>query len=123
MVCLSRVSICPYHAIGGVVVDKDIRSRLYSDERVRKLVARKQRYVFSLALLVLAIHFGFVLTMAWFPEFLSARFTETGIETGGLLTAFILVLSVFVVMFVFVRRKIAENNADIRDMVEAISNE
>lgn len=104
-------------------MDKNIRSRLFSDERIRKLVARKQRYVFSLALLVLAIHFGFVLTMAWFPDWLSARLTETGIETRGLFITFVLVLAVYVVMFVFVRRKIAENNADIHDMIETISNE
>lgn len=104
-------------------VDKDIRSRLFSDERIRKLVARKQRYVFSLALLVLAIHFGFVLTMAYLPDWLSARLTETGIENRGLLITFILVLAVFSIMFVFVRRKIAEDNADIREMVETISNE
>ncbi|MEX2524019.1 MAG: DUF485 domain-containing protein [Gammaproteobacteria bacterium] len=104
-------------------MDKDIRSRLFNDERIRKLVTRKQRYVFSLALLVLAIHFGLVLTMAWLPDWLSARLTETGIETRGLLVTFILILAVYVVMFVFVRRKIAENNADIHELVETISNE
>jgi uncharacterized membrane protein (DUF485 family) len=104
-------------------MNHDIRSRLYDDERIRRLVARKQRYTFSLSLLVLAIHFGFVLVMALRPAWLSARLTEGGMELQGMLVCFILVLLVYGVMFVFVRRKIAENNADIHELVERISNE
>lgn len=104
-------------------MNHDIRSRLYSDERIRRLVARKQRYTFVLSLLVLAIHFGFVLVMAWRPDWLSARLAADGMDLRGMLISFILVLLVYSVMFVFVRRKIAENNADIHELVERISNE
>lgn len=104
-------------------MDQDIRRRLYSDERIRKLVARKQRFVFTLALLVLAIHFGYVIAMAYAPGLLSAHLVPGGIETGGLFITFILLLIIYAVMFVFVRRKIAENNADVRELVERISNE
>jgi len=102
---------------------QDIRSRLYNDERIRRLVARKQRFAFTLALLVLAIHFGYVIAMAFTPGLLSAHLVPGGIEAGGLFVTFILLLIIYGIMFVFVRRKIAENNADVRELVEQISNE
>lgn len=104
-------------------MDQDIRSRLYNDERIRRLVTRKQRFVFTLALLVLAIHFGYVMAMAYAPGMMSSHLSADGFESGGLFITFILLLIVYGIMFVFVRRKIAENNADIRDLVEQISNE
>lgn len=104
-------------------MNPDVRSRLFSDDRVRKLVAVKQRYVFVLSALVLVIHFGFVLVMAYAPEWLAARVSENGITTQGMLITFILVIAVFSIMFIFVRRKIAENNADIHELVNRISNE
>lgn len=104
-------------------MNRDIRSRLYQDERIRNLVERKQRYVFILSALVLGIHFSFVFVLAFAPSWLSARLTEDGITTHGMLIAFLLVLAVFSIMFLFVRRKIAENNADIRELVNRISNE
>jgi len=104
-------------------MNQETGSSLYNDARIRRLVARKQRAVFSLAALVLALHFGFVFVMALRPGWLAARFTPEGITTHGMIITFILVLVVFAVMFVFVRRRIAENNADIRDMLDRISNE
>lgn len=101
----------------------ELRHRLYNDERVRKLVANKQRYVFLLSALVLLFYFGFVSTMAFRPEWLAARFTNGVIETPGLIIGFTLVLIIYVIMFMFVRRQIINNNSDVRELVETISNE
>jgi uncharacterized membrane protein (DUF485 family) len=101
----------------------ELRHRLYQDERVRRLVAKKQRRVFLLSMLVLLIFFGFVSTMAFKPEWLAARFTNGDLETPGILISFILVLTMYGIMFMYVRRQMVEDNSDVRELVETISNE
>lgn len=103
--------------------DTDLRHQLYRDERVQRLVVEKQRHVFFLSLLVLLIHFGFVMTMAFMPEWLSAHIIKGEIQLHGLLVIFIALLIVYGVMFVFLRNRITDNNIKIRELVETIVNE
>ena len=101
----------------------ELRHQLYNDERVRRLVTKKQRYVFLLSILVLLIYCGFVLTMAFMPELLSARIINGVVEIHGLLICLTLYITIYIVMVIFAWRQIIENNSDIHKLVETIRNE
>ncbi|SDO13930.1 DUF485 domain-containing protein [Pseudomonas jinjuensis] len=77
-------------------------------ERIRQhpdfvqLVRRKQRLTWSLTLAMLAIYYGFVLLVAFFPDVLG-RPLNGGVTSVGMLVGVIIVLLSFALTGIYVR--------------------
>jgi uncharacterized membrane protein (DUF485 family) len=81
----------------------DLIRRVRSDPRFQDLVRRRARLAWFLSGLMIVIYFGFVLTIAYFPELLS-RSLAGGVTTVGIPVGVGVIVSAFVLTGIYVAR-------------------
>jgi uncharacterized membrane protein (DUF485 family) len=77
--------------------------RVQSDPQFQELVRRRSRLAWLLTALMIAIYFGFVLTIAYNKEFL-AQSLSGGVTTVGIPVGLGVILSAFVLTGIYVAR-------------------
>jgi len=83
------------------------------DPRYAELVRERSRFATTLALLVIAVFFGFVLLVAFMPQVIATRLFEGSNLTLGIALGFTQFLFFCLLTWVYVRR--ANSNFDARN--------
>ncbi|NKN33426.1 DUF485 domain-containing protein [Marichromatium bheemlicum] len=70
----------------------------------QELVRSRKRFAWVLTLLMLAIYYGFILTIAFAPELLAVPVAEGAITTVGMPLGILIILSAFLLTGLYVAR-------------------
>lgn len=84
--------------------------RIERDPDFQRLVARRSRFAWTLALAMAAIYFGFILLVAFDPKWLGTPLRD-GVTTIGIPLGLGVILSAFVLTGIYVRRANSEFDA------------
>lgn len=82
----------------------DTVEKIRSNPRYQELVKRRRRFGWTLALLMLAIYFGFVFLIAFAPALLGTPIGEGAATLVGIPVAILVMLSAFVLTGIYVAR-------------------
>lgn len=94
-------------------------TRLKNHPKFVELVARRSRYAWTLAIVMLAIYYGFILIIAFAPGVLGIPLGEGVVTTLGIPIGILIILAAFVLTGLYVRRANSEFDALTRQIVEA----
>ncbi|HEX6144313.1 MAG TPA: DUF485 domain-containing protein [Geminicoccaceae bacterium] len=94
-------------------------TRLKNHPKFVELVARRSRYAWTLAIVMLAIYYGFILIIAFAPSVLGIPLGEGVVTTLGIPIGILIILAAFVLTGLYVRRANSEFDALTRQVVEA----
>jgi uncharacterized membrane protein (DUF485 family) len=89
-------------------MDPQQLSRVTNDPRFRQLVARRSRFAWTLAVVMLAIYYGFILIIAFAPALLGIPLAPGAVTTIGIPVGVLIIIAAFVLTGVYVRRANAE---------------
>lgn len=81
-----------------------IYERIKRDPRYQELVQRRSRFATTLTLTVMAVFFGFVLLVAFMPDFIAKRPFEGSNLTIGIALGFIQFVLFCLLTLIYVRR-------------------
>ena len=98
--------------------DTDARiERIQCDPEFHELVRKRSRLTWGLSALMMAIYFGFILFVAFWPEALGAPI-GSGFTTFGIPLGIGVIVSAFVLSGIYVRRANTEFDAIIHRIIE-----
>jgi len=82
----------------------DIVEAVKSNPKYQELVASRRSFSYTLAAVMLAIYFGFILTIAFAPKFLGTKIAAGMTMTVGIPIGIGVILSAFVLTGIYVWR-------------------
>ncbi|MDD5297258.1 MAG: DUF485 domain-containing protein [Rhodocyclaceae bacterium] len=88
-----------------------ITARIRENPKYRELIARRGRYAWTLAGIVLVIFYGFAMTVAFSPATLGQPLAEGGFLTKGIVFIFFMFVFFWVLTAMYVRRANTEFDA------------
>lgn len=97
-------------------MNDSIYKRIEQNPRFQELVARRDRFAWTLSAVMLALYVAFVLLIAFEPQVLGTRISEGSPITWGIPMGIGLIVSAFVLTGVYVKRangEFDEMNKDI----------
>ena len=100
-------------------MDPQQLSRVTNDPRFRQLVARRSRFAWTLAVVMLAIYYGFILIIAFAPALLGIPLAPGAVTTVGIPVGVLIIVAAFVLTGIYVRRANSEFDALNQQIVEA----
>jgi uncharacterized membrane protein (DUF485 family) len=83
-------------------------SRVTNDPKFRQLVAKRSRFAWTLAVVMLAIYYGFILIIAFAPSLLGIPLAPGAVTTIGIPVGVLIIIAAFVLTGIYVRRANAE---------------
>jgi len=93
-------------------------SRVTNDPRFRQLVAKRSRFAWTLAVVMLAIYYGFILIIAFAPALLGIPLAPGAVTTIGIPVGVLIIVAAFVLTGIYVRRANAEFDALNQQIIE-----
>ena len=94
--------------------------RVSRDPVFRDLERRRSRFAWSLTFIMVAIYFGFILTVAFAPAILATPLTEGGVTTLGIPLGVGVILAAFVLTGLYVRRANSDFDATTERIIERL---
>jgi uncharacterized membrane protein (DUF485 family) len=94
-----------------------LTERVMRDPEFRDLERRRSRFAWTLTFAMIAIYFGFILTVAFAPAILAIP-VGAGVTTIGIPVGIGVILTAFVLTGLYVRRANSEFDAAIERIVE-----
>ncbi|GAA3930833.1 DUF485 domain-containing protein [Litoribacillus peritrichatus] len=89
----------------------EIYKKIEKDPRFQDLVKRRQKFAWTLSLVMLAIYYSFIMVIAFKPEILAMTISPDSIVTVGIPAGIAIILSAFVLTGIYVRRANGEFDA------------
>ncbi len=100
-----------------------VYAHIRRNPRFAELVARRTRFAAVLSAIVLAIFYGFVLVVAFYPSVIGQRVAEGSTLTVGVAAGLFMFVFFWVLTAVYVRRANGEFDALNREIVHAAMKE
>jgi uncharacterized membrane protein (DUF485 family) len=94
-------------------------ARVRSHPKFAELVEKRTRYGWTLAIVMLAIYYGFILVIAFVPQLLGIPIAPGAVTTIGIPIGILIILAAFVLTGLYVRRANSEFDALVKDILEA----
>jgi uncharacterized membrane protein (DUF485 family) len=104
-------------------MSSEMYERMRSDPKFRRLVARRGRFAWVLAFVVLAMFYGFVLVVAFRPALLGRPIREGGMLTVGVAVELFMFIFFWVLTAVYVRRANGEFDELTQEIVKEAQKE
>jgi uncharacterized membrane protein (DUF485 family) len=79
-------------------------TKVENHPKYQELVSKRSRFGWTLAILMLVIYYGFILMIAFAPEFLARPLSETTVITVGIPIGLGVIISAFVLTGIYVWR-------------------
>ena len=98
-------------------MDGSGHEKIKQDPNYQELVRRRSTLGWTLSLIMLVIYFGFILLVAYAPNFLGIRL-GTGVTTIGIPIGLFVIISAFVLTGIYVSIANSKYDALIRRIVE-----
>lgn len=92
--------------------------RMRANPKFQELVARRGRFAWTLAFIVLTMFYGFVMTVAFKPAFLGQPVSEGSMWTVGVVVELFMFIFFWVLTAVYVKRANTEFDALTQEIVK-----
>ncbi len=99
-------------------MQNDIQEKIRNNPKFHELVRKRNAFATLLSLVMLAIYFGFILTIAFAPKVLGTPLSEGSITTIGMPIGVGVILSAIALTGVYVRRANTEFDELNRQIIE-----
>lgn len=84
--------------------NENVYQRIYDNPRFQDLVARRGRFAWTLAVLILAAYFAFILVIAFDPQVLGTPLSSGSVTTWGIPAGLGLIFLSFILTGIYVQR-------------------
>lgn len=91
--------------------------RMRGNPKFQELVATRGRYAWTLSLIVLAIFYGYVMTVAFSPSVLAQPVSEGAVLTVGVAAELFMFISFWLLTAMYVRRANTEFDAVAKEVI------
>ncbi len=98
----------------------DVVRQVKSNPKYQELVAKRSRFGWTLAAIMLVIYYGFILVIAFDKSLLAAKLGATGVMTVGIPVGVLIIISAFVLTGIYVVRANSEFDRLNNDIVESV---
>ncbi len=105
--------------LGESLMEHQAYARVRSHPKFVELVERRSRYAWTLSFVMLAIYYGFILVVAFAPEWLGVPLADGAVTTVGIPVGILIILAAFVLTGLYVRRANTEFDDLNREILEA----
>jgi len=102
-------------------MNDSVYKRIEQNPRFQELVAKRDRFAWTLSAIMLGLYVAFILLIAFEPQLLGTRISPEGTTTWGIPLGIGLILSAFVLTGIYVKRANGEFdrlNQEILDEVQ-----
>jgi uncharacterized membrane protein (DUF485 family) len=96
-------------------MEDDLVQRIKANPEYHKLVARRSRYGWTLAVIMLVVYYGYILLIAFNPGFLAARM-GAGVMTWGIPIGLFVIVFTVLITGIYVQRA----NGEFDDLTASI---
>ncbi|MCM8565617.1 DUF485 domain-containing protein [Thauera linaloolentis] len=100
-------------------MSSQIYARIRRNPRFAELVSKRARVAWSMMGILSVLFYGFVLLVAFAPEFIATRLSEGSNLTWGILLGFLQFVVYIILTFIYVRRANGELDAINAEVVAA----
>lgn len=98
----------PHNLSGRRIMHDEIYKKIENDPRFQQLVKRRQKFAWTLSLVMLAIYYTFIMVIAFKPELLAIPLSADTITTVGIPAGVAIIVSAFVLTGIYVHRANSE---------------
>lgn len=99
-------------------MSSSIYARLRANPKFDELVSKRSRFAWTLAFIVLAVFYGFVMLVAFKPAFLARPVAEGSMLTVGVAMGLFIFVSFWILTAAYVRRANGEFDAITADIIQ-----
>ena len=85
-------------------MQQDIVDKVKNNPKYQELVSKRTSFVWILSAVMLAIYYGFILTIAFAPQVLGIKLSEGSVITVGIPIGVIIIISAFILTGIYVYR-------------------
>ena len=85
-------------------MQQDIVDRLRNNPKYHEMVSKRNRFGWMMAMLMLAIYYAFIMTIAFAPEVLGTPISDTSVISIGIPVGLGVIISAFLLTGIFVYR-------------------
>jgi len=85
-------------------MQQDIVERLRNNPKYREMVSKRNRFGWLMAIVMLAIYYAFIMTIAFAPQFLGRPISDTSVITIGIPIGLGVIVAAFLLTGIYVYR-------------------
>ncbi len=100
-------------------MNKELVDRIKNNPKYTELVSKRSSFAAKLAIFVLVVYYGFVLTIAFNKEFFATKLSDDGVMSIGWPIGAAIIVIAFITTLVYVIRA----NGEFEDLEMAIKND
>jgi uncharacterized membrane protein (DUF485 family) len=99
-------------------MSSELSSKITNNPKYAELVGKRSAFAWSLSVLVLVIYYGFILIIAFAPQFLATPVSAGSVTTIGLPIGVGVILSAIILTGIYVYRANGEFDSLTKDLIE-----
>lgn len=96
------------NSIKNKIMSQEIYERVRNNPKFKQLVEKRSRFAWTLAAIMLAIYYCFILTIAFVPEILGTPLAEGSVTSIGIPVGVVIIISAFILTGIYVYRANSE---------------
>ncbi|HSR63644.1 MAG TPA: DUF485 domain-containing protein [Gammaproteobacteria bacterium] len=101
-------------------MSEEIYARIHRSEAFHRYIAKRQRFTWTLSILMLLVYFLFILFIAFAPEILGRPLMEGSVITIGIPIGIAIIVFAFLLTGWYVHKSNSEFDRDRRKIIEDI---
>jgi len=99
-------------------MDKELVNKIQNNPAYQKLVTTRSGYAWKMSVIMLVVYYTYILLIAFSPETLGAKISETGMMTWGIPVGLAIIIFAFIMTGLYVKRANSEFD-DLSNQVKA----
>jgi uncharacterized membrane protein (DUF485 family) len=85
-------------------MQRDLVEKVKNNPKYQELVSKRSRFAWILSIIMLIIYYAFILVIAFSPQTLGIKLSETSVITIGIPIGLLVIISAFVLTGIYVWR-------------------
>ena len=100
-------------------MNKELVERIKNNPKYKELVSKRSSFAIKLAIFILVVYYGFVLTIAFNKEFFATKLSDGGVMT----VAWPIAATIIVIAFISTVIYVVKANGEFEDLEMSIKND
>ncbi len=101
-------------------MEKNLADRIENSMKFKELVFKKTRLSWQLSITMLVIYYGFIVVIAFYPQYLGRTISDSSVITVGIPIGIGVIISAFALTWVYVRRANTAFDQITRELIEEV---
>ncbi|MRI58029.1 MAG: DUF485 domain-containing protein [Epsilonproteobacteria bacterium] len=102
---------------------QSVLEKLKKDPRLWELIERKERFSWTMAIIMLVVYYAFILTIAFKPELLGKPLSEGMVTTVGIPIGIGIIVFAFILTGIYVSKANKEFDSITKELHELVKDE